>query len=1102
LSWRDEIDTALQAWITWLEADQGRGGWRCVATAHPADEPGVFTIDLRGSDLTTDQADDLVLAGPDVRSVHDGHSVMEAKVEGEALRVRVAEFAPAVDCYVWRLRQQPTFLITALREGLDKLTDARLADRLARGELGGRLGEVTAPPFLPAQVDAYRACMGAGLWLVWGPPGTGKTKVLQEAISDLIASGKRVLLASSTNIAVDNALVGVVRARRHQPGDVVRVGPPQLSEIADNPQVCLPLIVKARLAEEEAERLRVSSTLLEMNRRAERLRDLQTKLAAFDVAAYEAAVALLAEPGRSAGETAAALVECELTVTQGLQAMEAARTAVDQSAHLAALATPDRKLWAEIEGKESRLAEVEAAAVEAEARALVAANTYAAAQTEITALSPPGGRVRWRDRKAMSTALHRLDAVGPERARLDDAALKARRIANSFRSQVQTQIADLVARATLGRNEVMDRDDEFVLAKSHLGDLEKAQFANQHRLAELQVAKATALGAEQLLATCQEHGWPTMHADAVALGVQVTQDNRSRSELEERHGKLYDEQKHRASAEEAKIIASARLVATTLARFRTNNAVLKGPYDIVLIDEVGAATLPEVLLAVAKASQCAVLFGDFMQLGPVIPPALEKNDRPDIRRWLKTDAFRHCGIKTPAEALEHLSCLVLDTQHRFGPHIMQLANLLAYDGLLKPGSGVRSPSEDDPEIVLIDTDGLGELAAVHRVSPNAGWWSAGLLLARAIIELHADTGESAGVVTPYNAQALATLEALRDVESSGRLLAEVGTAHRFQGREFPIVILDTVEPEHNGNLWIGQASRLPGSSSWQQGGVRLFNVATTRAQHRLYVIASRHRVDRAKPRSAFESLSVLLNERKARSIPASSLIAPLGLDAPDLGPEGKKLAEVLARHVEIMDIHDEYSFYDQFASLISQARQSVWLWSAWVASRVYGVLPVLRDAVDRGVRVTIFVRDPSDNLQQKHHFAKALADLRAVVPNVVEVNVAHEKVVVIDDQIVMLGSLNTLSQRRSREVMITMRGRHWAHRLLGHLHAEEFSRPPRCGACNRETVDLRRRPNAGSWYWHCYSQTCPAHGKGKDRAWTRDIIFRRPDYWLSGRSSG
>ena len=72
------------------------------------------------------------------------------------------------------------------------------------------------------------------------------------------------------------------------------------------------------------------------------------------------------------------------------------------------------------------------------------------------------------------------------------------------------------------------------------------------------------------------------------------------------------------------------------------------------------------------------------------------------------------------------------------------------------------------------------------------------------------------MVTPYTAQAEATLEALRDVEPGGRPLAEVGTAHRFQGREFPVVVFDTVEPWHDGNMWIGQASLLPGSGPWQQ----------------------------------------------------------------------------------------------------------------------------------------------------------------------------------------------------------------------------------------------------------------------------------------------
>jgi hypothetical protein len=1093
LSWRDEIGTVLQAWIAALGGEQGRERWQRVGTAQPTGEPGAYAVDIRGSDLTADQADNLRLAGPEEQGVRGGFPVMEATVDGELLRVRVAEFAAPAEPYVWRLRQQPTFLITALRDGLAALADAGLANLLARGEVGGVPAVVTPPPLLPAQQDAYRACLGSGLWLVWGPPGTGKTRLLRAAISDLIAAGKRVLLVSGTNIAVDNALLGVVRERRHQPGEIVRVGPPQLREIADDPQVCLPLMVRARLAEVEKQRRTAAMDLLEMDRRSERLRDLEARLAGFDVAAYEAAAALLAGSGRTVAESSSALAECELLAENGVRAIENGRNEFDEAASVAAEAAPARNLWTQVDNEEAELTRVEEAARQAEARALVAENTYVTTEEEIAALRQSGGRVRWRDRSVLREAQRRLDATRPEYDRLRAAAARARSIADAFRHDTEALVADLTARAVLNREEIRRRDTAAAQAKVRMDDLEQTQFATLDRLTQLRAAHAAARDAEEVVTACARRGWPGMHAQATTLRSEVAQDNARRRELEERHSELQQQYENLARDAQGEIIRAARLVATTLARFRTTKAVLEGQYDVVLIDEAGVATLPEILLAVAKASQCAVLLGDFMQLGPVLPSTLKDSDRADIRRWLITDAFRHCGITTPAEALHHSSCLVLDTQHRFGPNVMQLANLLAYDGLLKPGDGVRSHAEDDPEIVLIDTDGLDELAQVHRVSRNSGWWAAGLLLARALVELHSENGETTGVVTPYTAQAEATLEALRDVEPGGRPLAEVGTAHRFQGREFPIVVFDTVEPWHDGGLWIGQASRLPGSTSWQQDGVRLFNVATTRVQRRIYVIASRDRIRNARPGTAFGHLGVLLGDRRARSVPATGLVTPLEFEPTNLGPEGRRLAEVLARHVEITDVHDENSFYDQFARLISRAQNSIWLWSAWAAARVYKLLPLLEEAVDRGVRVTVFVRDPSDTLQKKKHFAEALAELRTVVPHVVEVNVAHEKAVVIDDHTVMFGSLNVLSQKWSREVMLTMQGRHWARKLLTHLHAEEFSRPPRCGACNGRQVDLRRK-TSGSWYWRCYSTACPAHDKGRYRGWTRDVVLRRSRY--------
>lgn len=105
----------------------------------------------------------------------------------------------------------------------------------------------------------------------------------------------------------------------------------------------------------------------------------------------------------------------------------------------------------------------------------------------------------------------------------------------------------------------------------------------------------------------------------------------------------------------------------------------------------------------------------------------------------------------------------------------------------------------------------------------------------------------------------------------------------------------------------------------------------------------------------------------------------------------------------------------------------------------------------------------------------------------IPVNVMHQKLVVVDERLVFLGSLNALSQSRTREVMVLMDGAHFARRLLEHEHAEDFADPPRCGECHDDQVDLRRNRKL-EWHWHCHSRSCRARRPG-GRAWTMPVTM-------------
>lgn len=277
-------------------------------------------------------------------------------------------------------------------------------------------------------------------------------------------------------------------------------------------------------------------------------------------------------------------------------------------------------------------------------------------------------------------------------------------------------------------------------------------------------------------------------------------------------------------------------------------AIEKTKFNIAIVDEASQATIPSVLIPIAKA-QKFVLAGDHKQLPPTIisSKALELEDT----------LFEELINKYPDKSA------LLNTQYRMNQLLMEFPNSEFYNSKLDSAETVKdivitdiieenklSETEkvkiedqllsDKQPLIFVDTSEIDKNGEKKLKDSKSIINLAEAETTLEIVDFYQKLGiddKDIGIISPY-ADQVSLIKNKTDIE--------VKTVDGFQGREKEIIIISTVRSNDKGK--IGFLSDL-----------RRLNVALTRAKRKLIIIGNKETL---KTNPTYERLIEYANENK------------------------------------------------------------------------------------------------------------------------------------------------------------------------------------------------------------------------------------------------
>jgi hypothetical protein len=917
----------------------------------------------------------------------------------------------------------------------------------------------TYPDFMPrpSQVDALRLALGSEVAYVIGPPGTGKTSTLAAIAYTLVREGRSVLIAAHTNIAIDNAIVKLADMCHkagipalHE-GRILRYGTPQLQSVRQRADVYPPKIVKRLGQDFERQRSELRTRHADVLGRLRPLAEQEEQRASQWRMLRES---LVEQRKGFAGE----LLEMQRDEQQRVSAVDAA---LQQTAQRVGQA--ERRL--EVARQElTQLVVQQARIQQAHAAHLGMLADFTARLTAVQRMSGLGrllkginlGRLTrsvadskqqvWDDERALAEVQRRMELAHESVAARQQEVAGERAQYEQLKAQRQTP-PDIAGRITYLQSELAHRDQ---------------QIAEGERMREQQSAACA--------------------SEREALQSAVEQLSQQLAGV--------DEQLHDL---ERRLLDDAQVVATTLSKVYMDSHLRERYFDAVILDEVSMAPLPAVYIAASRAEGHVVAIGDPLQLAPIV-----RAETAAAKKWLGRDLFAVADITLERASTGDRRSVLLREQARMHPTISAIARKHVYSGRVvdaqRPANddyGRVSPLPGHP-LLLCDTSDGAPVTSRPGGSSRINLYHAlcavtiGRQMLGSLPDRSADPGNPfrVGIATPYRAQAqlIQRMVKAEGLEHSIR----VGTIHRFQGLEFEAIVLDTVEspPIPHRRDFIGG-----GAGS---GGQRLINVAVTRPQHKLVIIANtKHIADRFE---ADDMLRLAVNEAQQGGVIASrALLSEIAGDPLSHRPPSTMAGQgpVVMPPIEWLD---DTTFFDRFLADVRSARSSIIICSPFVRQgRTSSVASELEARCAAGLRVTVVASQSSDGSAPVDGPAKDMLE-RAGVEFRTSPGM-HEKVVLIDDNIVYFGSLNPLSHNATTELMQRIESSILAGQVARLIRITERTAPaswgedfvlsirdlPAGGSCPICGRPLRARTGRYGAFYSCsgYSRGCQQ---------TRDII--------------